>query len=164
MCVCPTYSIVDTFGGGPRALLGAIGALIGAAIAWLIFDGREMWVWGAFKLRVSPPLWVLGFAWALVTSLLGGLFPALRAGRPPPFEALRTEYSEIGAAAAHGSAQSRLNGWTGAALPGASASKEFGSALRHRRQQSTPNESYGSERNRRISRIRRSPWFVANRN
>lgn len=73
------------------ALLGAIGALSGAAIAWLIFDGREMWVWGAFKLHVSPSLWALGLVWALVTSLLGGLFPALRAGRLPPFEALRAE-------------------------------------------------------------------------
>ena len=73
------------------ALLGTIGALIGTAIAWLILDGREVWVWGAFKLHVSPFLWVLGIVWALVTSLLGGLFPALRAGRLPPFEALRTE-------------------------------------------------------------------------
>jgi putative ABC transport system permease protein len=73
------------------ALLGAIGALLGSAIAWLIFDGRDMWVWGAFKLRVSPALWLLGLAWALVTSLLGGLAPALRAGRLTPFEALRTE-------------------------------------------------------------------------
>ncbi len=73
------------------ALLGAIGALIGTAAAWLLFDGREMWVWGAFKLRVSPSLWILGLAWALVTSLIGGLFPALRAGRLPPFEALRAE-------------------------------------------------------------------------
>jgi len=73
------------------ALLGTIGALIGTAIAWLILDGREVWVWGAFKLQVSPFLWVLGIVWALITSLLGGLFPALRAGRLPPFEALRTE-------------------------------------------------------------------------
>jgi putative ABC transport system permease protein len=73
------------------ALLGAIGALLGAAIAWLIFDGRDMWVWGAFKLRVSPALWLLGLAWALTTSLLGGLLPALRAGRLPPSEAVRVQ-------------------------------------------------------------------------
>ena len=72
-------------------LLGAIGALLGAAIAWLILDDRDMWVWGAFKLRVSPALWLLGLVWALITSLLGGLFPALRAGRLPPADALRTE-------------------------------------------------------------------------
>src|SRR5689334_20150407 len=57
------------------ALLGAIGAVVGAAIASLIFEGRELWVCGAFKLRVAPLLW------ALVTSLLGALLPALRAGR-----------------------------------------------------------------------------------
>lgn len=73
------------------ALLGAIGALVGTTIAWLIFNGREMWVWGAFTLRVSPSLWVLGLVWALATSLLGGLFPALRASRLPPYEALRAE-------------------------------------------------------------------------
>lgn len=73
------------------ALLGALGALLGTAIAWVIFSDRDMWVWGAFKLRVSPALWVLGLAWALVTSLLGGLFPALRAGRLPPSVALRVE-------------------------------------------------------------------------
>lgn len=73
------------------ALLGAAGALLGTAIAWLVFDGRETWVWGAFRLRVSASLWALGLAWALVTSLLGSLYPALRAGRLPPFEALRAE-------------------------------------------------------------------------
>lgn len=73
------------------AFLGVVGALVGAAIAWAIFDGHEMWVWGAFKLHVAPSLWLLGLAWALVTSLLGGLLPALRAGRLPPFEALRAD-------------------------------------------------------------------------
>jgi putative ABC transport system permease protein len=70
-------------------LLGGVGALLGAAISWLTFDGRDLWVWGAFKLRVSPTLWVLGLVWALMTSLLGAIFPALRAGRLRPFAALR---------------------------------------------------------------------------
>ena len=73
------------------ALLGAIGALLGAAIAWLIFDGRDMWVWGAFRLHVSPALWALGLVWALITSLAAGLPPALRAGDLPPSEALRVQ-------------------------------------------------------------------------
>lgn len=87
------------FGGIPvalsvlleAALLGILGALIGTGIAWLLFDGREMWVLGAFELRVSPPLWALGLVWALITALLGGLLPALRAGRLTPSEALRIE-------------------------------------------------------------------------
>jgi putative ABC transport system permease protein len=72
-------------------LLALIGALIGAAIAWLVFDGRALWVWGAFTLRVSPALWALGLVWALITSLLGGLFPAVRAGRLAPSEAIRVQ-------------------------------------------------------------------------
>jgi len=62
-------------------------ALLGAMIA--LFDGREIWIWGAFKLYVSPSLWVLGLVSALITSLLGGVFPALRAARLPAVEALR---------------------------------------------------------------------------
>ena len=73
------------------ALLGIVGALIGTGIAWVIFDGREMWVLGAFELRVSPSLWVVGLLWALGTALLGGLLPALRAGRLTPSQALRFE-------------------------------------------------------------------------
>lgn len=72
-------------------LLGALGALLGAALAWMVFDGREMWVWGAFKLHVSPSLWLLGLVWALVTSAAGGFLPALRAARLAPSEALRAE-------------------------------------------------------------------------
>src|SRR5260370_8017361 len=74
------------------ALLGAIGALLGSAIAWLIFDGRDMWVWGAFKLRVSPALWLLGLVCAFITALPGGLFPPLRPELLPPAHALRTAY------------------------------------------------------------------------
>jgi len=87
------------FGSAPVAvsvileavLLGAVGAIVGTAIAWLMFDGREMWVWGAFRLHVSLQLWVLGLLWALSTALLGGFLPALRAARLSPVEALRAE-------------------------------------------------------------------------
>jgi putative ABC transport system permease protein len=87
------------FGSAPVAmsvviegvLLGVIGATIGATIACLAFDGREVWVWGAFRLHVSAQLWALGLLWALWTSLLGAFFPALRAARLSPVEALRAE-------------------------------------------------------------------------
>jgi putative ABC transport system permease protein len=73
------------------ALLAAIGALIGAVLAWILFDGRDIWVWGAFKLHIPPSLWLLGLAWGVSTAVLGGLLPALRAGRLTPVEALRSE-------------------------------------------------------------------------
>jgi putative ABC transport system permease protein len=69
-------------------LLGLLGAVLGTAIAWLIFEGREMWVWGAFRLHVSLGLLALGMQWALLTSLLGGIFPAIRAAQIPASEAL----------------------------------------------------------------------------
>lgn len=67
------------------ALWGVMGALTGTAVAWIVFDGR------VFKRHVSGALWLLGLEWALVTSLLGGLLPALRAGRLASYEALRAE-------------------------------------------------------------------------
>jgi putative ABC transport system permease protein len=87
------------FGAAPVALsvlleatlLAAIGALIGAVLAWMIFDGRDIWVWGAFKLHMPPSLWLLGLAWSVITAFLGGLLPALRAGRLMPVVALRAE-------------------------------------------------------------------------
>jgi putative ABC transport system permease protein len=72
------------------ALLGILGALLGTTLAWCLFDGREMWVWGSFRLQVSMRLWGLGITWALVTALAGGLLPAIRAAHLPASEALRT--------------------------------------------------------------------------
>jgi putative ABC transport system permease protein len=85
------------FGGGPAAasvlleamMLALTGAALGALMAWLLFDGREVYSAGVFRLRVSGPLVVLGLAWAVTIALLGGLFPALRAARIPAAEALR---------------------------------------------------------------------------
>ncbi|HEV2704030.1 MAG TPA: ABC transporter permease, partial [Steroidobacteraceae bacterium] len=70
-------------------LLGIIGALLGTGLAWMIFDGRDMWVWGSFRLHVSVGLLALGLGWATLSSLLGGLLPAIRAARIPAYEALR---------------------------------------------------------------------------
>ncbi len=70
-------------------VLALAGAALGAFIAWLVFDGREVYSWGVFRLHVSAQLVELGLAWGVVIALLGGVFPAVRAGRIPAAEALR---------------------------------------------------------------------------
>jgi putative ABC transport system permease protein len=76
-------------------LLSVMGALIGASLAWLFFNGNVVSTLGSnftqvvFRLAVSPALVVLGVLWACAIGLLGGLFPAIRAARLPVATALR---------------------------------------------------------------------------
>ena len=76
-------------------LLSIIGALIGAGLAWVFFNGNVVSTLGSnftqvvFRLAVGPSLVVLGIAWACVIGLVGGLFPAIRAARFPVATALR---------------------------------------------------------------------------
>jgi putative ABC transport system permease protein len=76
-------------------LLSIIGALIGAGLAWVFFNGNVVSTLGSnftqvvFRLAVGPSLVVLGIVWACVIGLVGGLFPAIRAARLPVATALR---------------------------------------------------------------------------
>jgi putative ABC transport system permease protein len=71
-------------------LLSIAGALIGAAIAWALYDGKQDVFGGmVFHLSVSPAQIELGVIWAMAVALLGGLFPSIRAARRPVVEALR---------------------------------------------------------------------------
>jgi putative ABC transport system permease protein len=71
------------------ATLALVGALIGAATAWLLFDGKlTTQARTVYFLSVSGHLIVLGVAWALVLAVLGGLPPAIRAARCSVSEAL----------------------------------------------------------------------------
>lgn len=76
-------------------LLAVIGGAIGAALAWLFFNGHSVSTGGAgtgqliFELSVSPQLVIVGILWACAIGLLGGLFPAVRAARLPVATALR---------------------------------------------------------------------------
>jgi putative ABC transport system permease protein len=76
-------------------LLSVMGALIGAGLAWLFFNGNVVSTLGSnftqvvFRLAVSPALVVLGVLWACGIGLIGGLFPAIRAARLPVAAALR---------------------------------------------------------------------------
>jgi putative ABC transport system permease protein len=71
-------------------MLSVTGALIGAAIAWSLYDGKQdLFGNSVFHLSVSPAQIQLGVIWAIAVALLGGLFPSIRAARRPVVEALR---------------------------------------------------------------------------
>jgi putative ABC transport system permease protein len=77
-------------------LLALIGGGVGAAIAWLAFDGFQTSTlnWSTFSqlsfaFAVTPPLIALGIVCSLLMGLIGGLFPAIRAARLPVASALR---------------------------------------------------------------------------
>jgi putative ABC transport system permease protein len=69
--------------------LALLGAALGALAAWLAFDGRVVYSGGVFRLRVSAALVALGLGWGLIIALLGGVFPAIRAGKLSAAQALR---------------------------------------------------------------------------
>jgi putative ABC transport system permease protein len=71
-------------------LLSVTGALIGAGLAWALYDGKQDLFGNAvFYLSVSPAQFELGVIWAIAVALLGGIFPSIRAARRPVVEALR---------------------------------------------------------------------------
>jgi len=71
-------------------VLAIPGALIGAAVAWLLFNGHDIAMAGiSFAMDVTPGLVILGLIWALAIGLIGGLAPAVRAARLPVADALR---------------------------------------------------------------------------
>jgi putative ABC transport system permease protein len=73
-------------------LLAIPGALIGAGLAWLSFNGlsysyRDF----SFHLAVTPYLVALGIGWALGIGVISGLLPAVRAAHVPVTVALRAK-------------------------------------------------------------------------
>ncbi|HEV7492044.1 MAG TPA: ABC transporter permease, partial [Rhodanobacteraceae bacterium] len=76
-------------------LLALIGGVLGAAIAWILFNNYTVSTLGrnfsqvVFAFKVSPALVWSGLKWALAIGFVGGLFPALRAARLPVTTALR---------------------------------------------------------------------------
>jgi putative ABC transport system permease protein len=78
-------------------LLALVGGVIGAGLAWLLFNGHSVSTLGnnfsqvVFQFRVSPALLWTGLKWALGIGLIGGLFPALRAARMQVTDALRAQ-------------------------------------------------------------------------
>lgn len=91
------------FGGLPVAIsvvveamvLAAIGGLIGAVIAYVLFNNAQVSTLGAnftqvvFAFTVTPPLVLQGLLIALVVGFVGGALPAWRAARVSVTDALR---------------------------------------------------------------------------
>ena len=77
-------------------LLAAAGGLLGAAAAWLFFNGRTVsttqgsaYAQLIFGISVTLQLTVIGVAVSGAIGFIGGLFPAIRAARLPIATALR---------------------------------------------------------------------------
>jgi putative ABC transport system permease protein len=76
-------------------LLAGGGGILGAGLAWMLFDHYTASTLGdnfsqvVFTFRVSPSLVGKGLKWALIMGFIGGLFPALRAARMPVTAGLR---------------------------------------------------------------------------
>lgn len=76
-------------------LLALIGGLLGAFIAWLLFNNYTVSTLGSnfsqvvFQFSVSPALLWTGVKWALAIGFVGGMLPAVRAARLPVTTALR---------------------------------------------------------------------------
>ncbi len=76
-------------------LLALAGGVLGALVAWLIFDRYTVSTLGGnftqvvFQFRITPELLWSGIKWALAIGFVGGLFPAVRAARLPVTAALR---------------------------------------------------------------------------
>jgi putative ABC transport system permease protein len=70
--------------------LSLIGAMIGAAIAWILFDDQQK-VLGSnvFSLSITLPLVGIGMFWAVTIALIGASLPSIRAARLPVAAALR---------------------------------------------------------------------------
>jgi putative ABC transport system permease protein len=72
------------------ALLSVAGGLIGAFIAWALYDGVESGLGSdVFTLIVSPAMIGMGLLWALAVAFLGGLLPSVRAARWTVAQAMR---------------------------------------------------------------------------
>jgi putative ABC transport system permease protein len=91
------------FGGTPVVIsvmleslvLAVVGGLIGALLAFVLFNNMAVSTLGAnftqvvFQFTVTPPLVGMGIVISIVIGMIGGFLPALRAARLPVTTALR---------------------------------------------------------------------------
>ena len=71
-------------------VLALPGALLGVALAWVLFDGHLGQVGDlAFPIKVTPGIALISAVFTLVIGLIGGLIPAIMAARQPIASTLR---------------------------------------------------------------------------
>jgi putative ABC transport system permease protein len=71
-------------------LLAVPGAIFGAVLAWILFNGLSASPFGySIQLAVTPGLAGIGIVWAFAMGVIGGLLPGLRAARVSVTTALR---------------------------------------------------------------------------
>jgi putative ABC transport system permease protein len=71
------------------AYLGLLSGIVGCALALLGTVVANQFVSGGVRLSIPPWLYVLGLTLSVVTGTLGGLYPAWRAARLVPMDAIR---------------------------------------------------------------------------
>lgn len=71
------------------AYLGLLAGLVGCALAWAGAVVANQFVSGGIHLGMPPWLWAVGIGLSVATGTLGGLYPAWRAARMVPMEAIR---------------------------------------------------------------------------
>lgn len=71
------------------AYLGLLSGLVGCALAWLGTAAANQFIGGGMRLGLSPQSLIVGVGLSIVMGILGGLYPAWRAARMVPMEAIR---------------------------------------------------------------------------
>ncbi len=86
---------------GESLLVGLIGGVIGIALGWFMISSFEDFAgfFGASKNSVTPELIQQALLTVVVLGFVGGAYPAWRASRMPPIEALRYEGGTSGSKA-----------------------------------------------------------------
>ncbi|MDD5039050.1 MAG: FtsX-like permease family protein, partial [Dehalococcoidales bacterium] len=73
------------------ATLSLVGGAVGLAVAWLLVKGISLIDLGGFRLEaiVSPPIVMVAVLVSVFIGIASGIYPAMRAARLNPIEALR---------------------------------------------------------------------------